>query len=121
MADHFEIDADVVDDNGVEDVVEDDGVLDPADTLDGDDLSADVLDRGVDAGDAYRGSTRYGTTLAEQERGEGLDALLAQEEPDPESDPVWTDEDHPDDIGRTTQPRTGRLSFADDGEFGRGD
>ena len=98
--------------------LEDDGVLEPADTLEGDDLTADVLDQGVDAGDAYRGSTRFGTTLAEEERGEGLDALLAEEEPDvdpaTEADQAWTDEEQPEDTGRTSQPRAGRLWFEDD-------
>jgi uncharacterized protein DUF5709 len=97
-----------------EDPAEDDGVLDPSDSLTTDDLAADVLDTGVDAGEAYRGATRYGTTLAEEQRGEGLDALLAEEEPEPDDDPVWTDENQPEDLGRTRQPRAGRLVDADD-------
>src|SRR5947209_7950322 len=90
-------------------VAEDDGVLEPADSLDTDDLTADVLDSGVDAGDGYRGSNRYGTTLAEEERGEVLDDLLAEEEPDAGPDRPWTDEEQPEDVGRTPQPRAGRL------------
>ena len=61
---------------------EDDGVLDPSDSLETDDLGADVLDTGVDAGEGYRGATRFGTTLDEERRGESLDQLLAEEEPD---------------------------------------
>ena len=62
---------------------EDDGVLEPSDSLDGDDLTADVLDTGIDAGEGYRGATRYGTTAEEERRGESLDQLLAEEEPEP--------------------------------------
>ena len=61
---------------------EDDGVLEPSDSLDGDDLTADVLDTGIDAGEGYRGATRYGTTADEERRGESLDQLLAEEEPE---------------------------------------
>jgi len=35
-----------------------------------------------DAGDRYRGSLRFGTTAAEESRGQSLDQLLAEEEPD---------------------------------------
>ena len=35
-----------------------------------------------DAGDRYRGSVRFGTTAAEASRGQSLDQLLAEEEPD---------------------------------------
>jgi hypothetical protein len=35
-----------------------------------------------DAGDRYRGSLRFGTTAAEEARGQSLDQLLAEEEPD---------------------------------------
>ncbi len=99
-----------------EDPAEDDGVLDPSDSLATDDLAADVLDTGVDAGEGYRGATRYGTTFAEEQRGEGLDALLAEEEPEPTDDPPWTDENQPEDLGRTRQPRAGRLVDPEDPE-----
>src|SRR4051812_29944051 len=78
-----------------DDGVEDDGVIEPADSLEGDDPTADLLDVGVDAGEGYRGATRYGVTADEEERGESLDQLLAEEEPDPTDDDAWEDEDVP--------------------------
>jgi hypothetical protein len=97
-----------------DDTAEDDGVLEPADTLDGDDLRGDVLDTGIDAGEGYRGATRYGTTADEEERGESLDQLLAEEEPD-QVDEEWTDEDAPSDDDRPQSPRAGRLVAPDQG------
>ncbi len=91
---------------------EDDGVLAAADALDGDDLRADILDVGVDAGEAYRGVTRFGTTWAEERRGESLDQLLAEEEPDQAPDLEWSDEDAPTDDGRVPRRRAGRLVSA---------
>jgi hypothetical protein len=48
-----------------------------------------------DAGDRYRGSLRFGTTAAEESRGQSLDQLLAEEEPDAvhneEGEPEWND------------------------------
>ncbi|MFH8873809.1 hypothetical protein [Streptomyces griseus] len=41
---------------------EDDGVLDPADSLENDDLDEDPLERGIITADGYRGATGYGTT-----------------------------------------------------------
>jgi hypothetical protein len=96
-------------------VAEDDGVLEPADTLDSDDLLGDVLDTGVDAGEGYRGATRFGTTADEELRGESLDQLLAEEEPDVGADQPWTDEDEPVDDDDTSQPRSGRLVAPDEG------
>ncbi len=94
--------------------IEDEGVLEPADTLDGDDLRDDVLDTGVDAGEGYRGATRFGTTEDEQERGESLDQLLAEEEPD-QVDDEWTDEEEPSDDDRPWSARAGRLVAPDEG------
>src|SRR5437899_970851 len=94
---------------------EDDGVLEPADSLETDDLRADVLDTGVDAGEGYRGATRFGTTWEEERRGESLDQLLAEEEPEQSVDDEWTDEDAPSDDERTEFRRSGRLVAADDG------
>ena len=103
-------------DDGVDDgVAEDDGVLQPADSLLDDRLDADVLDTGVDAATGWGGSTRYGTTLAEERQGEGLDRLLSQEEPEPAPDEAWTDEDEPSDDGRVPLPRAGRLVAEDEG------
>jgi Family of unknown function (DUF5709) len=96
-------------------VIEDDGVLEPADTLDSDDLLGDVLDTGVDAGEGYRGATRFGTTADEEQRGESLDQLLAEEEPDAGADEAWTDEDDPVDDDDTAAPRAGRLVAPDEG------
>jgi Family of unknown function (DUF5709) len=96
-------------------IAEDDGVLEPADTLDGDDLRQDILDTGVDAGEGYRGATRYGTTAEEERSGESLDQLLAEEEPDVGADDEWTDEDDPAADDRTTQARSGRLVAPDEG------
>ena len=96
-------------------VAEDDGVLEPSDSLASDRLDADVLDTGVDAGTGWAGSTRFGTTLAEERQGEGLDRLLAQEDPDAGPDDAWTDEDEPNDDGRVPLPRAGRLVAADEG------
>lgn len=58
----------------VGEALEGDGAEDTA--LDGDG------DNTGDAGDRYRGSLRFGTTAAEEARGESLDQLLAEEEPD---------------------------------------
>ena len=96
---------------------EDDGVLEPSDSLDGDDLTADVLDTGIDAGEGYRGATRYGTTADEERRGESLDQLLAEEEPDVGvgDDDEWSDEDDPRDDDHVPDPRSGRLVAPDEG------
>jgi hypothetical protein len=100
---------------GQDGVSEDDGVLEPADTLESDDLRGDVLDTGVDAGEGYRGATRFGTTAEEGRRGESLDELLAEEEPDAGSDAPWTDEDDPSDDDRAPEARSGRLVAPDEG------
>lgn len=107
--------------DGFDGVAEDDGVLEPADSLSGDRLDQDVLDVGVDAATRWSGSTRYGTTLAEERQGEGLDRLLAQEEPDVGVDGAWTDEDEPNDDDRVPLPRAGRLVAADEGAHGDDD
>jgi hypothetical protein len=96
-----------------DDLAEDDGVLEPADTLSGDDLRDDVLDTGIDAGEGYRGATRFGTTADEESRGESLDQLLAEEEPEPVDD-EWSDEDEPQD-DREPAARSGRLVAPDEG------
>ena len=102
----------------VDQLPEDDGVLDPSDTLEDDDLRADVLDTGIDAGEGYRGATRYGTTADEERRGESLDQLLAEEEPDAADDEEWTDEDEPSHDDNEPQPRSGRLVAPDEGAHG---
>jgi Family of unknown function (DUF5709) len=96
-------------------VSEDDGVLEAADTLESDDLTGDILDTGIDAGEGYRGANRFGTTAEEERRGAGLDALLAEEESEAGADEEWTDEDEPSDDDRPTEPRSGRLVAPDEG------
>ena len=95
-----------------DDLTEDDGVLEPGDTLD-DDLRSDVLDIGIDAGEGYHGTTQYGVTADEARDGETLDQLLAEEEPEVVDDD-WTDEDEPPDDGEPA-PRAGRLVAPDEG------
>ncbi|TQF01213.1 hypothetical protein E6W39_01870 [Kitasatospora acidiphila] len=83
--------------------VEDDGVLQPADSLESDRLGDDPLDTGLTTSGGYRGATAYGTTPAEGNQGESLDQLLAAEEPDEPPDAVddrWSD---------GPRPRAGRL------------
>jgi hypothetical protein len=97
------------------DDVEDDGVLDPADSLNDDDLNSDVLDTGIDAGDGYKASNRFGTTADEQAQGESLDELLSEEEPDVSADFDDEDEDVPADLGSEPEERSGRLVAPDEG------
>lgn len=99
-------------------IAEDDGVLDVADSLVSDDLDADELDTGIDAGDHYRGATAFGTTWDEERRGESLDQLLSEEEPELEPDLEWTDEDQPSDEDNVPLARSGRLVAPDEGAHG---
>src|ERR1051325_9561795 len=62
---------------------EDDGVLEPADDLTSDHYEDDPLDTGIIPPDDYGASSWYGVTEAEARRGESLDQLLAEEQPDP--------------------------------------
>jgi hypothetical protein len=98
--------------------IEDDGVLEPADSLDDDDLGNDVLDRGVVPADRYAGANRFGTTASEESQGESLDQLLAEEEPDAAPDAEWTDEEKESDAGEARSPRAGRLIAPDEGAHG---
>jgi hypothetical protein len=97
------------------DPVEDDGVLDPAQTLEGEDPTADPLDRGITVPEHWSTAVRFGTTADEMEEGETLDELLSEEEPpEDETDPHWYG---PDD---EPEPRAGRLAADDtagDGEL----
>jgi hypothetical protein len=95
------------------DDIEDDGVLDSSDTLEGD-LVTDPLDTGVAAADRWSGANRFGTTIAEARVGESLDRRLAQEEPD--IDPLADPPDDEDEIvrrGYEREPRAGRLEALD--------
>jgi hypothetical protein len=102
-------------------------VRDGSDTLDGG-PGDDPLDRGLVAPVRWSTGMRYGSTAEEQESGESLDQLLAEEEPD---DGVDLDDDRPseddwdenatdDDIARFVfdegpDPRSGRLIAEDEG------
>jgi hypothetical protein len=96
--------------------------LDSYDTLDGD-PGDDPLDRGVVPPERWSAGMRSGTTADEQERGESLDELLAEEEPDTglddeddeDDDEPWSDEDEDED----DDPRAGRLVAPDGGHHVR--
>jgi len=102
-------------------------VLDASDTLDGD-PGEDPLDRGVAAPQRWSAAIRYGSTAAEQQGGESLDQLLAEEEPDVAADvddePIGYpdgDEDAGDEdvdgllLDDGPDPRAGRLVAEDEG------
>src|SRR5260370_21301111 len=74
--------------------LEDYEVEDASDTLTGD-PGDDPLDRGVAAPERWSAGMRFGTTAGEQQSGESLDDLLAEEEPDT---PCDEDEESPEDI-----------------------
>lgn len=106
---------------------ENDGVLDASDTLEGD-PGDDPLDAGVIPPDRWSAGEGYGTTLAEEEAGESLDQLLAEEEPDVdpyaegrrEEEAAQDDEDDDteDELlaeGGEPEPRAGRLVAEDEG------
>jgi Family of unknown function (DUF5709) len=102
-------------------------VLDASDTLDGD-PGEDPLDRGVAAPQRWSAAMRHGSTAAEQQSGESLDQLLAEEEPDVaadvEDEPIGDldgDEDAGDEdvdgllLDDGPDPRAGRLVAEDEG------
>ncbi|MBS2961428.1 hypothetical protein KGA66_00120 [Actinocrinis puniceicyclus] len=104
-----------------QDVPEDDGVLQPGDSLETDDLASDPLDTGISPPERRPASERYGVTFNEARTGAPLDQRLAEEEPDfgepasldnrpePESDaPPDPDQLEPD-------RRAGRLVAEDEG------
>ncbi|MEW9528866.1 DUF5709 domain-containing protein [Microbispora sp. NPDC049125] len=88
--------------------LEDDGVLEPSDSLLTDDLDDDPLDTGLTAAENWSAGQRFGTTAAEAAEGESLDQLLSEEEPEP--DPALL-------AGRwdAEEPRSGRL-VGEDGD-----
>jgi uncharacterized protein DUF5709 len=99
-------------------VQDDEGVLDPEDTLVDRGLSS-ALDEGYSPPERSLGMERYGITAAEQRAGESLDQRLAEEEPDIAE--VWGDGigDSPED-GELVDPeageyRSGRLVSHDPG------
>jgi len=107
--------------------LEDFEVEDASDTLDGN-PGDDPLDRGVAPPERWSAGMRFGTTAEEQEEGESIDQLLAEEEPD---DPWLIDEGDPADIAGDEDaadedvdglllddgpdPRAGRLVAEDEG------
>jgi hypothetical protein len=108
--------------------LEDYQVQDSTDTLSGA-PGNDPLDRGVAPPERWSAGVRYGVTAEEQEQGESLDQLLAEEEPDPalnfEDDDEDEDEEDDDDAGDEDvdglllddgpDPRAGRLVAEDEG------
>ena len=111
--------------------LEDYDVQDTSDTLAGD-PGQDPLDRGVAPPERWSAGMRYGTTAAEQEDGESLDQLLAEEEPDTADGYAEEDEEEPaagrgddEDAGDEDvdglllddgpDPRAGRLVAEDEG------
>jgi Family of unknown function (DUF5709) len=107
--------------------LEDYEVEDAADTLAGN-PGDDPLDRGVIPPQHWSSAIRYGTTAAEQEHGESLDQLLAEEEPDLDAAPgdeltadVARDPDAADEdvdgllLDDGPDPRAGRLVAEDEG------
>ncbi len=112
--------------------LEDYSVQEPADSLTGDpgDLGADPLDRGVAPPERWSAGMKFGSTADEQEAGESLDQLLAEEEPDTAFDiddevPEGSDEDDDEDeadeyvdgllLDDGPDPRAGRLVAEDEG------
>ena len=112
--------------------LEDYQVQDSTDTLSGA-PGNDPLDRGVVPPERWSAGVRYGVTEQEQEQGESLDQLLAEEEPDPalqfeddeDDDEDEDDEEDDDDAGDEDvdglllddgpDPRAGRLVAEDEG------
>lgn len=113
-------------------------VLDGSDSLAGP-PGDDPLDRGVAPPQRWSASNRYGTTAEEEQAGESLDQLLAEEEPDDVAEEITAaEEDLADDdlagdgegdpdaadeyvdgllLDDGPDPRSGRLVAADDGAY----
>jgi Family of unknown function (DUF5709) len=111
-------------------------VEDSTDTLSGA-PGDDPLDRGVVPPERWSAGVRYGTTAGEQESGESLDQLLAEEEPDDTLDALEDEEDEDDELAEDAEldddedagdedvdglllddgpdPRAGRLVAEDEG------
>jgi hypothetical protein len=109
-----------------QDDIDDEGVLDPSDTLEGE-PDGDPLEAGYLPTDRWSAGMRYGSTEAEERAGESLDQLLAEEEPDITLDPSEEagvedgDEDAGDEdvdgllLDDGPDPRAGRLVAEDEG------
>jgi hypothetical protein len=110
--------------------LEDYETRDASETLDGD-IGDDPLDTGVIPPQHWSAGMRYGTTAEEEDRGESLDQLLAEEEPDDVDDdvddeiPEPSGDDDDEDAGDEyvdglllddgQDPRAGRLVAEDEG------
>jgi Family of unknown function (DUF5709) len=93
---------------------ENDGVIEGSDSLE-DGPTSDPLDTGILPTDRYYGADRFGTTEEEEEEGESLDQLLAEEEPEPDPYAEDEDDDEEDLTGDEADPRSGRLVEEDEG------
>jgi hypothetical protein len=91
-----------------QDDLEDDGVLEPSESLVDRGL-ADVLDEGYVPPDGWSPGEGFGTTLAEERQGESLEQRLAQEVPD------LSDDDPYEYSGEVGDLRAGRLVAPDEG------
>jgi len=102
-------------------------VKDASDTLEGN-PGDDPLDRGVAPPERWSAGMRFGSTAEEQEEGESLDQLLAEEEPDAaledgdeRLEDIAGDEDAGDEdvdgllLDDGPDPRAGRLVAEDEG------
>jgi len=95
---------------------------DASDTLNGD-PGDDPLDQGIAPPDRWSAGEGFGTTAAEEQEGETLDQLLAEEEPEPdpyseaERDPDGGEDRRADDLFGDAGPdaRAGRLVAEDEG------
>jgi Family of unknown function (DUF5709) len=107
--------------------LEDYEVLDSSDTLAGP-PGDDPLDRGVATPERWSAAIRTGGTADEQETGESLDELLAEEEPDVGADDLddefgEPDENAPEDdvrrslLGEGPDARAGRLTTEDENPY----
>ncbi|MGA3154968.1 MAG: DUF5709 domain-containing protein [Streptosporangiaceae bacterium] len=107
--------------------------LDSSDTLDGP-PGDDPLDRGLVPPERWSAAGKFGTTAEEEQAGESLDQLLAEEEPDvvPEYDDGLPEDGETDDeagdedvdgllLDDGPDPRSGRLLAEDEGAHGRQD
>ncbi len=107
----------------------DEGQLSEEDTLDDRGLD-DALDEGYSPPERPRGLDAFGTTAAEQQRGESLEQRLRQEEPDPTTDPdaalsrddldddeALSESDEFFDRDEVGDRRAGRLRAPDEGIF----
>ena len=107
--------------------LEDYQVGDTSETLD-DDAVHDPLDTGVIPPQHWSAGMRFGTTAEEEEEGESLDQLLAEEEPDQDADDeddvpesYGADEDEAEEyvdgllLDDGPDPRAGRLVATDEG------